>query len=109
MILAAGLSEGAALAQPPVRQMESSLSRTPVRASDWANRLRAKDPKVRAAAEAALVKGAGGSLPALRRLLDPRHENLHEVALEIIRRIGPPALPLLVDLLRHESDSIRRS
>ena len=28
---------------------------------------------------------------------------------EIIRRIGPPAIPLLVDLLRHEWDSIRRS
>ena len=28
---------------------------------------------------------------------------------EIIQRIGPPAIPLLVDLLRHEWDSIRRS
>ena len=109
MMLAAGLSEGVALAQSPLPQTESSLSRAPTRVSDWANRLRAKDPKVRAAAEAALVKGAERSLPVLRRLLDPRHEDLHEVTLEIIRRIGPPALPLLVDLLRHESDSIRRS
>ncbi len=30
------------------------------------------------------------------------------VTFEIIRRIGPPAIPLLVELLRHESVSIRR-
>src|SRR6185436_12122951 len=63
----------------------------------------------RATAEATLVKGAGRSLPLLRRFLDPRQEDLHVVTLEIIRRIGPPAIPLLVDLLRHEWNSIRRS
>jgi hypothetical protein len=31
------------------------------------------------------------------------------VTLEIIRRIGPPTIPLLVELLRHDLDSIRRS
>jgi outer membrane protein assembly factor BamB len=31
------------------------------------------------------------------------------VTLEIIRRIGPPAIPLLLDLLRHEWGSVRRS
>ena len=67
------------------------------------------DPKVRATAEAALVQGAGRSLPLLRRFLDRRHEDLHLETFEIIRRIGPPAIPLLVDLLRHERVSIRRS
>ena len=76
---------------------------------DWANRLQADDPKVRATAEAALVQGALRSLPLLRRFLNPGHEDLHVVTFEIIQRIGPPAIPLLVDLLRHESDSIRRS
>ena len=76
-------------------------------APDWANRLTAKDPKVRAIAEAALVQGAGRSLPLLRRFLD--NEDLQPRTLEIIRRIGPPALPLLVDLLRDERVSIRRS
>ena len=109
MMLAAGLSQGVALSQSPLPRTESSLSRTPALVSDWANRLLANDPKVRATAEAALVKGAGRSLPLLRRFLDPRHEDLHVVTFEIIRRIGPPAIPLLVDLLRHESDSIRRS
>jgi HEAT repeat protein len=45
----------------------------------------------------------------LRRFLDAEHEDLHEVTFEILRRIGPPAIPLLVDLLRHEWDSIRRN
>ena len=62
----------------------------------------ANDPKVRAIAEAALVQGAGRSLPLLRRFLNRRNEDLHLETFEIIRRIGPPAIPLLVNLLRHE-------
>jgi outer membrane protein assembly factor BamB len=69
----------------------------------------ANDPKVRAIAEAALVEGARRSLPLLKRLLTRRNEDLQVVTLEIIRRIGPPAIPLLVDLLRDERTSIRRS
>jgi outer membrane protein assembly factor BamB len=45
----------------------------------------------------------------LRRFLDPEHEDLHLVTFEIIQRIGPPAIPLLVDLLGHESAPIRRN
>jgi HEAT repeat protein/outer membrane protein assembly factor BamB len=109
MILAAGLSQGVALSQSARPREQSSPASSPARVRDWANRLLANDPKVRAVAEASLVKGAGRSLPLLRRFLDPRREDLHAVTLEIIRRIGPPAIPLLVDLLRHESDSVRRS
>jgi HEAT repeat protein/outer membrane protein assembly factor BamB len=76
---------------------------------DWANRLMANDPKTRATAEAALVQGALRSLPLLKRLLTRRNEGLQVVTLEIIRRIGPPAIPLLVDLLRDQRDPIRRS
>src|SRR5262245_34917145 len=76
---------------------------------DWANRVMANDPKVRASATAALVQGASRSLPLLRRFLNPEHEDLHVVTFQIIQRIGPPAIPLLSDLLRHEGDSIRRS
>jgi outer membrane protein assembly factor BamB/HEAT repeat protein len=107
--LAAALSQGGPLSQAPLPQTESSLPRNPALVRDWANRLLAKDPKIRATAEAALVKGAGRSLPLLRRFLDPRHEDLHVVTIEIIRRIGPPAIPLLVELLRHQLNSIRRS
>jgi outer membrane protein assembly factor BamB/HEAT repeat protein len=109
LVFAAALSEAVALSQSPRPQTESSLSRTPATEREWATRLLANDPKVRAAAEAALVQGALRSLPLLRRFLSPEHEDLHVVSLEIIRRIGPPAIPLLVDLLRHEWASVRRN
>jgi HEAT repeat protein len=44
----------------------------------------------------------------LRRFLGSEHEDLHVVTFHIIQRIGPPAIPLLVELLRHEWVSIRR-
>ncbi len=87
----------------------SDLSRNPALMPDWADRVMAKDPKVRAAARAALVQGAGRSLPLLRRFLTLGNEDLDLESFEIIRRIGPPAIPLLVDLLRDERVSIRRS
>jgi len=42
-------------------------------------------------------------------LLNSGNEDLEDVTFEIIRRIGSPPIPLLVDLLRHESVSIRRN
>jgi len=75
---------------------------------DWADRLTANDGKVRAGAEAELVKGAGRSLPLLRRFLTGDNEYLHEQTFEVVRKIGPPAIPLLVELLRHEDVSFRR-
>ena len=108
MTLAAGLSQAVALSQSPLPPTESSLSRNPALERDWANRLLARDAKVRATAEAALVQGARRSLPLLRRFLNLGHEDLHAVTFHIIQQIGPPAIPLLVELLRHESDAIRR-
>jgi outer membrane protein assembly factor BamB/HEAT repeat protein len=93
---------------PQPRQAKSDLSRNSAVVRDWANRVMASDPKVRAGAEAALVQGAGRSLPLLRRFLNSDHEDLHLETFEIIRRIGPPAIPLLLDLLRHEQVSFRR-
>ncbi len=87
---------------------ESELSSNPTRLNDWANRVMADDPKVRATAEAALVEGAGRSLPLLRQFLNRPNEDLHLETFEIIRQIGPPAIPLLADLLRHDRGSIRR-
>ena len=107
IILAAGLSQGVALSQSPPPQTESSLSTNPAQVRDWANRLLANDRKVRATAEAALVKGAGRSLPLLRRFLASDDDDLHQQTFEIIRQIGPPAIPLLVELLRHEEVSFR--
>ncbi|HZM27679.1 MAG TPA: HEAT repeat domain-containing protein, partial [Gemmatimonadales bacterium] len=94
------------LPQPP-QAKGSDLSTNS--ALDWANRVTSNDPKVRAIAEAAVVQGAERSLPLLRRFLNGRNEDLHRESLEIIRRIGPPAIPLLVDLLRDARVSIRRS
>ena len=65
------------------------------------------DAKVRASAVAALVKGGGRSLPLLRRFLNTDNEELHQQTFEIIRWIGPPAIPLLVELLRHDDVSFR--
>ncbi|MFZ0060865.1 MAG: PQQ-binding-like beta-propeller repeat protein [Pyrinomonadaceae bacterium] len=75
---------------------------------DWENRVISNDPQVRAIAEATLVKGAGRSLPLLRRFFNSDNEDLHLEIFEIIQRIGPPAIPLLVELLRHERTSFRR-
>jgi outer membrane protein assembly factor BamB/HEAT repeat protein len=107
-VLVAGLGRAAAIARSPAPFTESGPSVSASSARDWAGRLRVKDPKARAAAEAALVQGGPRSLPLLRRLLGPEHEDLHVVSFEIIQRIGPPTLPLLVELLRNESDSVRR-
>ena len=74
----------------------------------WANRLTTKDAKARATAEAALVKGAARSLPLLRRLLERGDDDLTLRTFEIVRRIGPPAIPLLVELLQHEEVAFRR-
>ena len=91
----------------PATAPDFSLSAGSVR--DWAHRLTATDPKVRATAEASLVKGAPRSLPLLRRLLTRPDEDLHVLIFGVIQRVGPPAIPLLVDLLRDERYSIRRN
>ena len=94
---------------PQPRQTQGSdFPTTSVSVRNWTNRLTAKDPKVRATAEGTLVQGAPRSLPLLRRFLSGGNEDLQVVTLEIIRRIGPPASPLLVELLRDEQVSVRR-
>jgi HEAT repeat protein len=92
---------------PDVRPNEG-LSTDSASLDDWENRLTAEDPKVRAIAEAVLVEGEGRSLPMLRRLLDRPDQDLQEVTFEVIRRIGPPAIPLLVNLLGDDWETVRR-
>src|SRR6185295_12120145 len=82
-LFAAGLGPAGALAQSPLPPTESSLAKNPALVRDWADRLLSKDAKVRATAEAALAKGARRSLPLLRQLLKPEHEELHAVTLEV--------------------------
>ena len=92
--------------QPP-QAKAPVLSTSAASVRDWTNRLTSSDPKVRAIAEAALAEGAQRSLPLLRRFLTDANEDLHQVTFEIIRRIGPAAIPMLTELLRDERDSIR--
>jgi len=66
------------------------------------------DAKIRATAQAALVQQGSRSLPLLRRLLNTDNEDLQSETFEIIRRIGPPAIPLLLELLRNEQVFFRR-
>jgi outer membrane protein assembly factor BamB len=75
----------------------------------WEERLLASDPKVRAGAEAALANGGLRSVPVLRRLLSRDDEDLQAAAFEVIRRIGPPAIPMLVELLRDKDVFNRRN
>ena len=75
----------------------------------WEHRLMSDHPQVRANAEDALVQRAARSLPLLRRFLKRNNEDLHQEAFKIIQRIGPPAIPLLVELLRDERNYIRRT
>ena len=86
----------------------AQTKRPQLRVRDWADRVMAKDSNVRAGAEAALIKGGMRSLPLLKRLLTSDNEDLHQRTFEIIRQIGPPAIPLLVELLRHKEISFRR-
>src|SRR6476660_3450921 len=69
----------------------------------------AKDLNVRTTSEDALVRGGGRSLPLLRGFLNSRNEDLHRETFGILRRIGPAAIPVLVDMLRHERSSIRQN
>src|SRR5262245_8074973 len=108
IIVAAGLSQAVVLSQSPLPPTESALSRNPALVREWANRLLADDPKVRATAEATLIQGGQRSLPVLRRLLASDDEDLHQHTFEIIRQLGPSAIPLLVELLRHEQVAFRR-
>jgi outer membrane protein assembly factor BamB len=108
MLSLSALAQATRSLSQPRQAKGSDRSGNSAQASDWENRVMSKDPKVRAIAEAALVQGAGRSLPLLRRFLNRQDEALHLETFEIIRRIGPPAIPLLVELLRHEQTSFRR-
>ncbi len=108
MTLAAGFARPVALGQADAARPQPSLPANTAATERWAARLLSADSKIRSAAEASLVRSGSRSLPLLRRFLTPAHEDLHVVTLEVLRRIGPAAIPLLVDLLRSESDSLRR-
>lgn len=68
-------------------------------AHTWALRLTSDIAENRANASAALVQGGLNALPLLRRLLGDSDDNVRYEVFEIIRRIGPHATPLLLEML----------
>jgi outer membrane protein assembly factor BamB/HEAT repeat protein len=93
---------------PSIRQAGHGKSENLRLVRDWTNRVMATDPNIRRSAESSLVQGASRSLPLLRQFLNSDHEDLHVETFEIIRRMGPPAIPLLLQLLRDQRVSFRR-
>ena len=85
------------------------FSTTAASVRDWTERLTSSDPEIRARAEIALVEGGERARPLLRRFLSDPNEDLHVVTFEVVRRMGPPAIPMLVELLRNERAAIRGS
>lgn len=94
--------------QEPAPLMESRLRTEPSQVRAWADRLGSDDPQIRSAAADALIQGAQGSLPLLKQLLDSHDEALRWEVFEVVRRIGPMAIPWLADVLRHGRASVRQ-
>ena len=80
---------------------DAAFSTTDASVRDWKDRLMSGDPAIRTAAETALTDGGERSLPLLRQFLADPHQDLTKVTFEILRRIGPPAIPMLVEQLRN--------
>ncbi len=87
---------------------ESALRAKPLLVRTWAERVLAHNKSIRAKAAAELVQGGEESIPLLRRFLLDRNEGLHQEALEIIRRIGAGAIPLLTEMTGWNEISIAR-
>ena len=111
--LLVGLTVAASAAAPfqsqPIQAKTPVFSTSASSVRDWIDRLTSSDPEIRASAETTLVEGAERSRPLLRRFLTDPNEDLHAATFEIIRRIGPAAIPTLVELLRDERAAIRGS
>jgi len=86
-----------------------AVAHPPQSTQKWEERLLARDAKVRAEAEAELANDARRALPVLKELFKVDDEDLHAAAFEVIRRIGPPSIPLLEELLRDPEIFIRRN
>ena len=78
----AGLAQTTGSHPLPRQAKSSELSRSSLQG--WEDRLMASDPKVRAIAATALVRGARSSLPLLRRLLALDNEDLLLKTFDII-------------------------
>ncbi len=87
---------------------ESDLSREPALVRDWSGRLLADEPQVRAETKDTLIGAGERSLPLLHRFLRSHDEDVQHEAFDIARRISPPAIELLADVLVSGRASVRR-
>src|SRR5262245_33383579 len=87
---------------------ERHLQNDPPAVRERAVQITSDDPAIRTTSTEQLINDGVASLPLLRRFLQTADEKLHRRTLEIIRHIGPDALPLLADMLDHPRISIRR-
>jgi HEAT repeat protein len=95
-------------ADAPPLPTESDVSRKSSLVRQWALRLTSADSKVCNAAKTRLAEAGERSLPLLRAFLDSPHQGLRLEAFDVVYRIGPPAIGLLADMLRHDLASNRR-
>ena len=104
-----GILEGVALAAACCRELPTTrdLVAEPGLVSNWVARLTAENTGDRTDAAASLVAGGVDALPLLRRLLANPAENLRQESFEIIRHLGPCALPLLVEALTRQDAAMR--
>ncbi|MCX6874285.1 MAG: PQQ-binding-like beta-propeller repeat protein [Verrucomicrobia bacterium] len=86
---------------------ERDLLAEPGLVRTWAGRLTVENATDRADAAAVLVLGEAQALPLLRCLLADPDGGLRQETFEIIRRLGPAAVPLLVEALTQEEASVR--
>lgn len=95
----------------PACRAEPPAERNPVENSSlvdrWVGRLTAGPADDRAQALAELVRGGADTLPLLRRMLDLADAGPRKEAIEIIRHLGPCAVPVLVELLQRDDASLR--
>ena len=86
---------------------QRELAAEPRLVRTWTGRLTADRAEDRADAAAALVRGGADALPLLRHLLANQDECLRQETFEIIRSLGPCAVPLLVETLARKEASLR--
>src|SRR4051812_21523085 len=86
---------------------DAELARNPELGRQWGDRLINNDPKLREKTEATLLHAGADSLPVLKRLARSRDQKLRLAAFGIIRQIGPPAIPLVIELLREARPAVR--
>lgn len=92
--------------EPPLPTQSEPLHPSVTR--EWADRVTAADPNVRADATAQLARGGERTLPLLRALLTSHDLAARAAGFDIAHRIGPPAIGLFTECLHSARVTDRR-